>query len=122
MRIALLTAGLLAAWPLAQAEIIDIRWSADGRFTHSTTVAAGKFVELCGKLPAGQQVRWQFDAGAPLDFNVHYHVGKDVVYPVQLNAVASGRDLLDVRLAQDYCWMWRNKSATPATLAVTLQR
>ena len=31
---------------------LDIRWSADERFTHRGKIAAGKFVELCGKLPA----------------------------------------------------------------------
>ena len=62
---------LLAALPAARADVIDIKWSVDGRFAYEGTVAAGKFAEVCGRLPADTDVRWDFDASAPLDFNVH---------------------------------------------------
>jgi hypothetical protein len=32
----------------AQAEVVEIRWSGEGRFEHQATVAPAKFVELCG--------------------------------------------------------------------------
>jgi hypothetical protein len=28
-------------------------------------------------------VRWNFTAAAPVDFNIHYHVGKEAVFPVK---------------------------------------
>ena len=65
---------------------------------------------------------WDFAAGAPLDFNLHYHAGKDVVFPSKLNAVTKASDILQTRIEQDYCWMWTNKAGKPATLSVTLQR
>ena len=113
---------LLAALHTARAEVVDIHWPADGRFTHKGSIAAGKFVEICGKLPAGVKVNWRFEAGAPVDFNVHYHIGKDVAYPFKQSAVLSGKDTLDAKIEQDYCWMWSNKSAAPSTLAVQMQR
>ena len=106
----------------ARAEVVDIQWSPDGRYTHEGTVPAGKFVEVCGKLRAGMKVHWEFEASAPVDFNVHYHVGKDVAFPTKLSAVATAKDLLETKVEQDYCWMWTNKSAAPATLSVKLQR
>lgn len=112
---------LLPAWA-AQAEIVDIGWTRDGRFAHQATIAPAKFVELCGKLPKSQRVQWSFEAGAPLDFNIHYHLGKDVVYPAQLKAVAAAQDSLVTTLEQDYCWMWTNKSLAATTLKITLQR
>jgi hypothetical protein len=116
-------AALLAAvFCGAHAEIVDITWSDDGRFSYQGQLAAGKFVELCGKLPAGLAVRWDFEAGAPLDFNVHYHMGKEVVFPFKRSAVATAKDTLVTRVEQDYCWMWSNKSAAAATLAVNLRR
>ena len=122
MRCPLFMAALvLTAAAGARAEVVDIRWAADGRFVHQGSVAAGKFVELCGKLPAGLNVRWGFEAGTVLDFNVHYHEGKAVVFPAKLSAAAA-RDTLHTRIEQDYCWMWSNKSAAPATLSVKLQR
>ena len=71
------------------ADIVDIAWDADGRFERNVTVAPAKFAEVCGKLPAGLRVRWLFEASVPLDFNVHYHVGKEVVFPSKLAAVAN---------------------------------
>ena len=106
----------------AGADVIDIKWDAKGRFERSVNVAPGKFAEICGKLPAGLKVRWDFDAGLPLDFNVHYHVGKEVVFPSKLTAVAAAKDSLDTKIDQDYCWMWSNKSASTATVKVKLQR
>lgn len=106
----------------AQAEIVDIRWSAEGRFEHRATVAPAKFVELCGKFPAALRVHWRFEANAPLDFNIHYHVGKEVVYAAQLKAVAAAHNSLLTALEQDHCWMWTNKSLVVATLSVQLQR
>ncbi len=113
---------LAAALPAARADVIDIKWSADGSFAHQSTVAPGKFAEVCGKLPAGIGVRWDFEASAPMDFNIHYHAGKEVVFPSKLGAVAAASDTLQTSLAQDYCWMWSNKLAKPATLSVKLQR
>ena len=115
-----IAAALLAALPQARGDVVDIRWSADAGFTHKAAVAAGKFVEVCGKLAAGQNVRWRFEATAPVDFNVHYHLGKDVEYPAKLSAVTTGEDTLQVMVGQDYCWMWSNKSSVPAMLSVNL--
>ena len=106
----------------ASAEIVDIHWSGEGRFVHQTRVAPGEFVELCGKLPAGLKVRWKFASDTRLDFNVHYHVGEKVMFASRLGGVAKGRNTLNTRIEQDYCWMWSNKSTQPASLAVTLQR
>ena len=113
---------MLAGVPVARADVVDIQWSGDGRFTHKGAIAAGTFVEVCGKLPAGLAVRWDFEASTPVDFNVHYHEGKDVVYPSQLPAVSSAKDTLNTKVEQDYCWMWSNKSAAAATLTVNLRR
>ncbi len=111
---------LLLTAPFAQAEIVDIKWSDTGRFQHTSELAPGKFAELCGPLRQGQSVKWSFGADIPLNFNVHYHVGKDVKFPAKQDQVSSQDGELQVTSAQDYCWMWTNKSATAARLTVTL--
>ena len=113
---------LAAMAPSTLADIVDIAWDADGRFERSVSVAPGKLTEICGKLPAGLKVGWTFEASAPLDFNVHYHVGKEVVFPSKLKAVATAKDTLATKIDQDYCWMWSNKTAMSATIKVKLQR
>ena len=121
--VAALSVPVLAAVTMpAWAEMVDIAWDADGRFERSVAVPSAKFAEFCGKLPAGLKVRWDFEASAPLDFNIHYHVGKDVEFPSKLSAATKARDVLQTRIEQDYCWMWSNKSATTATLKLKLQR
>ena len=119
---ALSVPALAAVTTPAWAEMVDIAWDADGRFERSVTVPNAKFAEFCGKLPAGLKVRWDFEASAPLDFNIHYHVGKDVVFPSKLSAAATAKDVLQTRIEQDYCWMWSNKTASAATLKLKLQR
>lgn len=121
------TCGMLAAAALcgaagASSHIVDIAWAPDGRFAHDAKVAAGKFVEVCGKLATGDSVRWSFTAAAPVDFNIHYHVGKDAVFPARQAQVAVGRDTLNVTAAHDYCWMWTNKGSAPVSLKFELAR
>jgi hypothetical protein len=83
---------------------------------------AGKFAELCGKLAPGAKVRWQFDAPAPLNFNIHYHEGKDVRYPARDDGVPRLQGVLTVASPQDHCWMWTNKGSEPVSLSVQLVR
>lgn len=122
-RMASIASMLLAlAVPMAHAELVEIVWSSDGTFTQQKRVAAGKFFEVCGKLAADVSVVWSFEASGPTDFNIHYHLGKEVLFPAKMPQVARGKDTLNVKDEQDYCWMWANKSAAPVTLRLQLQR
>ncbi len=113
---------LFAASSGAMAEVVDVRWDSGGRYTQTVSVAAGKFIEVCDKLTAGARVRWSFESSITLDFNIHYHVGKEVVFPSKLSAVATAQDTLHASIEQDYCWTWRNKPAMAATITLSLQR
>jgi hypothetical protein len=119
---ALAAAATLSGGALAASHVVDIAWSPNGRFAHQAQIAAGKFVEVCGKLAVRDAVRWSFTAAAPVDFNIHYHVGKESVFPAKQAQVAAGSDTLNVAVAQDYCWMWTNKGNAPAGLTVELAR
>ena len=116
------TAAMFCGGALAAGHIVDIAWAPDGRFVHKAQIAAGKFIEVCGKLTAGDGVRWTFVTGAPVDFNIHYHVGKETVFPARQAQVSSGGDTLNITVAQDYCWMWTNKGSAPLSLRVELTR
>ena len=107
---------------IAAAHIVAIAWDVGGRFSHTSTVPPGKFFEVCGKFEAGARVKWEFDATAPLDFNIHYHAGKDVVFPAKLSQVSTARDELVAGVTQDFCWMWTNKAQRSADVRVSLSR
>ena len=120
--------GLAAAISLAvlsstaNAEVVDIAWNAQQEFTRKLEVAPGKFVEVCGKLAAPTTVAWQFDASAALNFNVHYHEGKDVRFPAKQDGTAKLQGELKVDRDQDYCWMWTNKGKTPTSLSFVFKK
>ena len=113
---------LVLALPVsAMADVVDLKWTG-GAFAHKTSIAPKKFLEVCGKLKMGDGVGWQFKATAPTDFNIHYHVGKDVSYPVNRKDVALDEGMFLVPVDQDYCWMWSNGSAQPIDIQVELRQ
>jgi hypothetical protein len=126
MKISPVLAGLLAlaaaSSELSAAELVPIEWDAGGRFAKALHLPAGRLAEVCGKLPAGAKVQWQFDAGTALNFNIHFHDGPKVHYPVKQDGVTQSAGTLEAQVEQDYCWMWTNKSATAATLKLELVR
>ncbi len=111
-----------ASQAFAASHIVEIAWSRDGAFAHGAIVEPGKFVELCGKLAPGDSIRWEFAASVPVDFNIHYHVGKEAEFPAKQTQVSSGQDTLRVAVREDYCWMWTNKTTAATKLSVTLRR
>jgi hypothetical protein len=106
----------------ARAEVIELQWQDGGRFERKLTLAPGKFAEICGPLAAGQIVQWSFKADLAVDFNIHYHVGKDVLYPEKKDGIETLQGKLAVDSRHDYCWMWVNKTTTAAKLAILLAR
>ena len=119
---AIVTAVVLIAGGPARAGMLEFAWSTAGTDERSVEVAPGKFAELCGPLAAGQSVAWRFESDRPLDFNIHFHVGKKVRYPARSPRVRASSGSLAARSAQDYCWMWTNPSAEVARLQFRLQR
>ncbi|MEN9543951.1 MAG: hypothetical protein RLZZ598_784 [Pseudomonadota bacterium] len=113
---------LLSAGALAHAELVEIAWDAQGQFKHSATLKPGKMLEVCGRLSKDAVVNWRFSAGQPVDFNIHYHQGKQVVFPAKQEGVASADGILKAAVDQDYCWMWTSRSAEPAALELQLDR
>lgn len=80
------------------------------------TLAPGAFEELCFELDAGRSIRYAFDAGAPLDFNLHFHRGKDVVFPIKSPAVDRRAGVFRAAMKDGYCLMWTNKTRAPVAL------
>lgn len=106
----------------AIAKIVDLSFAADGQFEHAESVPAGKFLEVCGKLDRGDRVAWSFQAAAPVDFNVHYHVGEKVEYPERRSAVETLQGNFEAPLPQHFCWMWRNTGKTDVKVAATFRK
>lgn len=113
---------LAVACDLARAQLVPVTWDASGQFAHKANLAPGKFIEVCEKLPQGSKVTWSFRSSAPLNFNIHYHEGKEVKFPAKQDASSGAKGRLDAAVAQDYCWMWTNELKKATTLDLALKR
>jgi hypothetical protein len=114
--------GALALSATSHAELIDVKWTAVGQFDHTQSIAPGKFLEICENLTKGSTVMWQFKASAPLNFNVHFHQGKEVAFPEKRDGVSELQGTLAAQSKEDYCWMWTNKGDAPSRIRVLLAK
>lgn len=106
----------------ATAGLVELKWDEQSRFAHRTELKAGGSLELCGQLDAGLKIDWRYQSTQALDFNIHFHEGKDVVVPVKHKAKAELQEQFEVKQTQGYCWMWTNKSKEKASLEIALER
>ena len=83
-------------------------------FAH--TVRPRQIAEECVQLAAGQSIAYAFETSAPVDFNIHFHKGDDVVYPVQRDQVQRGDERFTAASAGDYCLMWTNTTLQMVTV------
>jgi hypothetical protein len=118
----IVAATVLALCESTTAQVVPVQWDAAGQFSKELPIAPGKFVEACEKLPQGARVAWSFEATSPVDFNIHYHEGKQVRFPARKSQVIKDEGTLTTGLEQDYCWMWTNKNATEARLSLKLDK
>ena len=114
--------GAVVVASTTHAEVIDIAWDGRGEFGKPVAVPAGGFAEFCGRLGPAQKIEWRFSGKAPVDFNIHYHVGERVEFPARSDGIAASDGILEARESQDYCWMWRNRSKEAITVDVALKK
>ncbi len=72
-------------------------------------VPARGFEEHCVKLESGEAVRYRFRASGEVDFNIHYHRGSEVLYPVRTPATVVAEGDFTAPSADTYCLMWERK-------------
>ena len=77
-------------------------------------IEAGKAEEICMPLKHGQGFDFRFQSDAPVDFNVHYHVGKKVVMPIDARRVSRQTGRFVAKAAREYCLMWTAPAGQPA--------
>lgn len=104
----------------AQASLLELKWNEQGEFRHQGQIKAGGILEVCGKLPNKLRIDWDFKSDQALESNIHFHLGKKVKLPVKLAAKSEWKDRFETKVAQDYCWMWSNRSDQVAEITLSL--
>src|SRR5687767_3295535 len=63
--------------------------------------------EECVELAAGQRLSYSYRAPSAVQFDIHYHAGNKIVYPVRKNARQVRASYVPHK-ARGYCLMWTN--------------
>lgn len=81
------------------------------------TIEAYDVHEHCERLNMDEQMSYSFEADKPLNFNIHYHVGAAVTYPVKIDGTSAEEGILHPTVKQIYCLMWTNKNNTTVDMS-----
>ena len=115
--------GLMLAWPgmktlpalLAACLVASAAAAASKKpedLVVDVNMAPKKVHAECARMEAGESRRWHWKSSAPVDFNIHYHRGDEVSYPVKRDAMRGDGGTFVARTGEDYCWMWTARDAT----------
>ena len=76
----------------------------------TVSLAPYEFQEVCFDLAPQDEVQYDFRSDQPIDFDIHYHDGLRIKYPVKLTGITDHADRLVAELDQTHCLMWFNRS------------
>ena len=110
MRLSILALALIAPAVLAASPDDGGRARA---FSHA--LKPGGVAEECLRLEAGRSRTFEWASDSPVDFNIHYHQGDNVTYPVKANGRSKGGGKFTAKAGENYCWMWTAKAAATVT-------
>lgn len=79
-------------------------------------IKSGKIEEECRLMDAGAKVAYRFASSAPVAFNVHFHQGKLVEYPIKVDRTGGENGIFIAASKQEFCWMWTNSSNDVVTI------
>ncbi|HUQ27051.1 MAG TPA: hypothetical protein VM051_00570 [Usitatibacter sp.] len=74
-----------------------------------------KVHEECVRMEAGEKRKYHWKSTAPVDFNVHYHRGAEVFYPIKRDGMRGDGGTFNAKTAEEYCWMWTARDQAKAT-------
>jgi hypothetical protein len=77
----------------------------------SSVLEPQKDFEVCTRMEKGETRRYHWKSDAAVDFNIHYHRGKEVFYPVKRSAMRGDGGGFTAKEADEYCWMWTARNA-----------
>ena len=85
-------------------------------------IEPGKSYEACMKLSPVDKLYYEFTSSADLRFNIHYHEGEEVLYPVPVKLTASEKSVFSPKSRNHYCLMWNNPGKETVELKLQYQK
>jgi hypothetical protein len=96
--------------------------ASDDAGPYSFTLSGTSFEERCLTIAAGESVRYRFRSSVPVDFNIHYHRGNEIAYPVKRSAVRDADSTFQARKSDGYCLMWEHSGTGEAKVDGSIER
>lgn len=87
----------------------------------SLNLRTGEVHESCHELDDGVKLSYSFQSSSPALFNIHYHQGKEIRYPVAEQMMSSRNGILSADSMQTYCLMWTNPQSQTVTLRYKIE-
>ena len=119
MRALLFSILLLFSQSAKGEDVVSVDLSKLRAFTSEFAIKSGRSLEVCTDLEKGTEIDWWYSSSQNLDFNIHHHVRDKAVYALRKREMATDEGGFVAASKQNYCWMWTNKSVTPASLVQT---
>ncbi|MBT5186189.1 MAG: hypothetical protein HOH19_09430 [Kordiimonadaceae bacterium] len=81
-------------------------------------IEPGKVHEVCMDLEFGRRLTYAFISSREMNFNIHYHEGEEVAYPIADHLTKEKNEIFTAQSNQGYCMMWTNPNDKPSRLNV----
>ena len=107
---------MLSLWILSQPIVGGPNLSSLLAGSGTVALAPLEFQELCLELAPQDQIRYDFQSDQAIEFNIHYHDGLRISFPVKLTATTGDGGDFVAKLDKTYCLMWFNRTLTPTSL------
>ncbi|RDX36431.1 hypothetical protein DZA50_05040 [Kangiella sp. HD9-110m-PIT-SAG07] len=77
--------------------------------------------EICPEMDEGQTLDFEFESNHEIEFNLHYHEGEIVKYPIEPQKLSSLNKVFKAPIKQTYCLMWKGLKEEPSKIKVNYQ-
>ncbi|GAA4364124.1 hypothetical protein GCM10023151_19950 [Kangiella marina] len=74
--------------------------------------------EICPEMDAGQTLSFDFQSNHDVEFNLHFHEGEKVSYPIEPHNVSSIKQSFEAPIKQTYCLMWKGLNQDASKIKV----
>ena len=69
---------------------------------------------------AGHQLYYSYKSSGNVDFDIHFHDGKQLTTPYIRKKRSSGKDIFVANEHREYCLLWKNNADVPVELSYSL--
>jgi hypothetical protein len=107
---------MLSLWILSQPIVGSPSLSTLSLRSDTVTMAPFEFRELCLGLSGNQKISVEFQSGEPVEYDIHYHDGFTIRFPVKLTDVTKHTHQHVADSDRAYCLMWFNRGLKETSL------